>query len=197
MVEVTEERYRIEETTEGIFDTIFMVRVPSISTYDPKMVEEFGSRTTGDKSMDDELLESTTVVGISIDKMLDLHDQGYSISVLNTSDMERIYNKIQDHLNAWRTHLTISVHVGKAPIDDLVKLDKFATTIFSNGGNILRPNELQDIFASQLTNNGFKFGIALKNNTLTDPTLERDEMSGWLEEKGRRIHGNRLDLSTL
>lgn len=188
--------YDIKDTTPLIFDHKFMVKVPALATYDPDIMEIQGTPSTGVRAYDEEMVNMDTIVGLSIDQMLDMYLKGYSIKLVYTEDMETIYDNIQKHLHAWRTHLTHSIHIGRAPIEDLKNLDHFATEIFRNGKHILKPNELEDLLASQLTRQGLKLTVSLDNHKMQQP-MEREGMSDWLEEKERKIKGSKLDLSML
>jgi hypothetical protein len=59
--------------------------------------------------------------------------QGAALRMRQT-EAKKVYDRIQAHLLAWKRHLTTSLNVGKAPLDDLRELDKLAHALYENAG---------------------------------------------------------------
>ena len=107
--------YLLEDTTPLIFDHVFLVRVPAIATMDENQIREFGVRSTNFEEYDRELMNDYVTVMLTIDRMVELYKRGYSIKAVDPNDVEKIYDNISKHLNAWKYHLEHSMHIRNAP----------------------------------------------------------------------------------
>ena len=180
--EHTPTHVRVRELARQIFENIYIVKVPQAATYTEEYLDLMGVHSTMNEQFDRDLMDSETTVGLTVEKMVELWQKGYTIKALDQDTVEDIYKLISEYLNAWRDHLRYSPHVRATPVEDLKLLDEFATVIYRNAPHILAPNELEDLLAAQLTSSGFKPIFNKASDTpkkLTD--VERDSIAEDLE----------------
>lgn len=120
-----------EDTTVGIFDRRFLVRIPTIATIPEWELEEFGVLNTPGIDVPTHLQQDMTARYTTIAEMTVVRNRGFKIEVPNPDDIIEIYDAISKHLYAWKVHLETSLNTRKPPMDDLVELDDFATEIFN------------------------------------------------------------------
>jgi hypothetical protein len=120
------------DTSWYIFNELYLCTVPHLQTMSVDYLQYFGMPTTGDTDWDRALANERVQRMLSIDKMTDYFKQGVVVGVMKEADTKRIYERVMDHLNAWRKKLAESYHVNGAPLDDLVLLDSFAAAVYKH-----------------------------------------------------------------
>lgn len=112
-----------------IFERTFLVRTTHAATLDPIEVEMFGIVSTGVKNYDPPIERPTTCY-LSIAKMATIFDKGHPIALINKADVKRVYEYIQYHLESWMSVLANGINAIEAPFDDLLILDRFASSVY-------------------------------------------------------------------
>lgn len=119
-----------KDTASPLFDRSFRCSVSRNLTTSDYYIETFGFVGTGvthiDKTLKDEIIDTY----INIDTMLDYHRQDIPFRLHNYDDTKVIYELIQEHLDAWKLRLDRAVNISDAPIDDLIALDKLASSVY-------------------------------------------------------------------
>lgn len=117
-----------------LFHELFLCRVQRIQTLSLEEMREFGTPTSGDPEFDKQMRNERVdrmlpICSSSGSSMLDYWEQGVTVGIANEKDTKTIYEYISNHLEAWKTHLSVEINVRGAPLEDLVKLDKFANVV--------------------------------------------------------------------
>ena len=135
--------YRQVDTTVGIWDIKYLCKIPLISTRSIDDIEKYGSYTTLDKNIDNMVMSELTTTYINIDRMVELYREGVCIRLVDSNDIVKIYNAIQDHILAWSERIDRAVNIGDIPLDDLVLMDRFASEIYVNAKHYFTEERMQ------------------------------------------------------
>jgi hypothetical protein len=121
-----------KQTSELIFDYLFVCRIPNLGSMSPDYVKHFGVPTTGDKAVDKVLANQKITVAINIATMVGYHKESIPVSIVAIDDVKKIYDYISVHLTFWKEQLEVGINIGNAPIDDLVNMDAFANDVYEH-----------------------------------------------------------------
>lgn len=140
-----------EDTTIDIFDRLWYCSFSRNLTTSALYHQTFGKPSTGFKAQDKLCQDEVVSTMITIDTMVEYHRRGISIEVMNYDDTKKIYECIQKHLNAWKTHLQTSVNLlHNPPVEDLVELDRFANKIYDKAKYLIPKDQIDSVFLTQL-----------------------------------------------
>jgi hypothetical protein len=118
------------DTTKDIWEYLFLARVPYLHSKSINELKMFGVRLTGVKSEDANIKNEWLTSYLSIAQMVDYHKDGVPIKIVEHSELPKMYEFISKHLSAWKHQLEVGINIGNAPIDDLIAMDNFATTLY-------------------------------------------------------------------
>jgi len=116
---------------DDVFNKLFLVRVPIIATYSPAEINEFGYRLDGQFGDDDYVkyadskdgyLTDMTTVMLSVDKMIDIYSSGYKLAIVNSSDIIKLTEMLDNYLN--QNYEFTSIHLVNENTDDRKSLIK-------------------------------------------------------------------------
>lgn len=120
------------DTTVGLWDRRFECRIKQLATTSDTYLRLFGTHTHGDKAIDREMANQLITTFLPIVDMAEYYKNNVTIHIAKRSDLPVIYDLVEAHLNAWKYHLGRGLNTRKAPIEDLMLLDKFANSIFGH-----------------------------------------------------------------
>lgn len=129
----------------------FLCRVPNIQTMSVEYIQMFGMPACGDPHQDRETANELVSRMLTINEMIDFFNQGVSVAVVNYKDTKEIYERITDHLNAWKQHLEHGWHTRDAPIDDLLTMDKFANVVYRYAAPQFTTATVESILARRMS----------------------------------------------
>lgn len=115
-----------------IFHEKYMCSVPYLASRSKEDIREFGVPSVGIKEMDNALISERIPRYLTIAQMLKFYKEGTTVGVSKESDTKRIYERITDHLEAWKVQLSRGLNNGDAPIEDLIDLDNFANSVYKH-----------------------------------------------------------------
>lgn len=115
-----------------IFNQKFRCSVPHIAMRSTDHVKHFGMPSCGIKEIDSETARERIDTYLSISQMVEYFSKGTIVGVKKVTDTKVIYERIVDHLNAWKEQLRHGLNNGEAPIDDLIQLDQFANAVYAH-----------------------------------------------------------------
>lgn len=139
-----------KDTTKAIWESLYMVRLPSLDATSVDFLKAHGTYITGNKRIDSANVNNWLTTYLTIAKMVELHKEGVAISVLNPGDTKRIYDAIEAHLLAWRSELEYGVNIGNAPLQDLMDMDRFANTVYQHAKYHITPEFLDSLFSRRI-----------------------------------------------
>lgn len=152
------------DSTEYIFKRMFLVRTPREAILNRNEIEQWGSRSTGFRRYDEQLVGAYTQVYLPIAKIADIMHEGYHISLCDAAnDSKRMYEYIQYHLESWMQVINGSMHKVDAPIEDLRKLDALANNVYAIAAGYYKSDDMSE-FEKFLTD--LNFGGALPSMDL-------------------------------
>lgn len=137
-----------------LFEPRFAVRVPPLALRTLEDIKEFGQFSTGDPVVDREINRADVRCMLSIAKMEAIFRKGHSVKVQNYADTKKIYDYITDHLTWFKEYL--KNHENRPldfekTLDDLIYLDKFASTVYIHAKQFFAQPEAQSVFGRHLS----------------------------------------------
>lgn len=115
-----------------IFNEKYHCTVPHIDMRSSDHIKLFGMPSCGIKEIDRETANERIETYLSINQMIEYFKRGALVGVRKVEDTKTIYERITDHLNAWKRQLQNGLNNGDAPIDDLILMDKFANAVYAH-----------------------------------------------------------------
>lgn len=180
----------VEDTTKLIWDYYFKVRISYLQARSIDHIKLLGVNITGNKDVDNDIENQLITTYMSINSMIDYFKEGVTIRVVEYKDTKTIYEYISLHLAAWKERLFRGINIGNAPVDDLIVMDYFASTVYEHAKyNLVEnlPDSIAIRYAASIQSlNPFNFlnKTAAKhtaNEVITYP--ERDSYANFFQEK--------------
>jgi hypothetical protein len=106
-------------------------RLRKMDTMSVDYIRFFGTPTAGDPDYDREMRNEIVDRQLTIAEMACYFRDGVTVRVVKRDDTKKIYERITDHLIAWRDALS-SLNHPQAPIEDLLVLDEFAHKVYEH-----------------------------------------------------------------
>lgn len=122
----------IAKLGEPIWERLFLISMNYKQSLTTEQIRMFGLPTVGDAGIDNDIQNGYIDKYITIDKMVDYYKEGVSIHVKNHKETKDIYDIISSYLICWKQNLEDGINIGGAPIEDLVALDRFASTVYDH-----------------------------------------------------------------
>jgi len=124
-----------------LFHLRYQVRIPEILMYGPNYLKKIGYNLTGDKRVDAGVssrmtTQNQTAAGIAL-----LHAQGAPLDFVNRTDIAKVYNDIQEHLNDWYKVAYQGIHPDLTPpLEDFRMFEAVAMELY-RAAKITQPVE--------------------------------------------------------
>ena len=138
------------DTTVGIFENRFRVRIPYIHSIPVETMRATGVRLSGHADVDNDIKNQIVTVYLTIDQMVEHYRNGVTIFVPDENDIRKIYELIEAHIYAWKAQLRNGVNIGDAPLEDLISMDQFANSVYKHAKYLLSKDEVDSFFANAL-----------------------------------------------
>lgn len=123
---------KLHPNIQRIFKDLFKI---SIAQKDIRSIEEqrtFGNTSTGDKKLDAMLASSFVNTYVTINDMIEYFRDGISFRLTNPADSRVIYEAISEHTARWRDALQYAFNMGNSPVEDLILMERFISTIYEH-----------------------------------------------------------------
>lgn len=125
-----------------IWEPRFRCSIPQLQTTSPTHMRLFGTHTTGDPDTDRVLANQDIVTFLTIADMVKHYKNGVPIKVLKYDDTKTIYEYIEHHIHCWKKRLETGINIGNAPIEDLITMDAFASTVYQHARHLINEDEI-------------------------------------------------------
>jgi len=112
-----------------IFHTYYLVRIPASYAYEAQH-ELFGTPVYDNEEQEKLAASEMVLQQRTIAEMAEFYHRGAQLILENSNDSVEIYRVIKNHLEEVQAKLRTRVNVGKVPVEDLRKLDEFATALY-------------------------------------------------------------------
>lgn len=179
------------DTTVKIFDELYLCKIPNYSSMSVDYLKIFGTPTTFDRDIDNELSKEWIKVMIPISQMVDYFKEGVLVRIIYEKDTLAIYEAIVTHIRKWKEVMTYGLNTRNAPIDDLIILDQFAQAVYpyatAHFDSSLTKGYLKTPINSSLANanrlmDRMKRGLNDENKE-PEPELEQVSLGNFLKSK--------------
>lgn len=140
------------DTSWYIFNQKFRCSVPYIDMRSADHIRLFGTPTSGVKEIDLEASRERVETYLSINQMVEYYRRGALVGVKRVADTKVIYERIMDHLNAWKNQLQYGLNNADAPIDDLLLLDQFANAVYAHAKHHFKEEITDSLILRQFAN---------------------------------------------
>lgn len=189
----------IPDTTVFIWDYLFKVRVPYLQSRSIDDIRKHGVALSGVAEIDNDIHNQWQTTMISIAKMVTFYREGVPIRVSAESDVKLIYEHISNHIHAWKTRLENGINIGDAPIDDLIMMDQFASTIYEHAKYQFTPEIVNSLLAQHMTSvqrvNAHNFFSSSVMSKLNNPDHDGQEGITMINGEGEDAYPERDTLS--
>lgn len=164
----------------AIFEKTYSVIIRTADTVSIEEQRAIGKLRTGDKRIDEALEKEMSTISMTINDMVEYYKEGISFYLANEEDAKAIYEAVQAHTSEWRSALRFAYNMGDAPIEDLIMMENFTSSIYqlAKFSYEKRPefNAATGTLAAFLYSRSALPGITYVNNARTearDETAER------------------------
>ena len=120
------------DTAWYIFNQKFMCRVRFIDTLSTDYIKIFGMPSIFDKHEDRATANELNEYYLTIAQIAEYFKRGINVRVVKEKDTKEIYERISQHLEAWKEELRTTFNIKDAPIDDLILLDELAVAVYQH-----------------------------------------------------------------
>ncbi len=168
-----------KNTEKKIFDELYLCRIPNYKTMSADYLKIFGTPTTFNNDIDNQLSKELLTVMIPISKMVEYFQDGIVVRIVKAADTKLIYENIQLHLTVWRNYLERGLNTGNAPMDDLIALDQFASAVYPHATAFFTPAQVDSLFSRQTAGsivNNSKI-IQSLNKKINNQDKEKEEIA--------------------
>ncbi|WP_233874788.1 hypothetical protein [Paraburkholderia adhaesiva] len=128
------------DTAWWIFYRLFRCRVRRILVTPLEEMQEVGTPTSFDEEVDREMQHERVERMLSIVQMAQYWADGISIGLVDPKDAQEIYERLTNHLYAWKDKLENPACMHDAPLEDLVRLDAFANVVYAQARYVFPPD---------------------------------------------------------
>ena len=149
----------INETTPFIFESLFQVKCPAYEIPTLEEIEELGTPTTLDDDFDRALQFEPVVLYLPISKIATMFGNGSNISIPRSTDVARMYEYIQNHLEAWKQYINGRDYYKNPPVDDLLALDSLAERLYVPAGNKRAENTEEKAVRTKTSGRTRQYGV--------------------------------------
>lgn len=126
------EQSDLEKLGLPIWERLFLISVCYKDTLSTEHIKMFGMPTVGDKTIDSDMHNQMIDTYSTIDQMVEYFKKGVNVYVKIHKETKDIYDIISAYLICWKNYLDNGINIGGAPIEDLVALDRFATSVYAH-----------------------------------------------------------------
>lgn len=160
------------DTAWWVTKKLYPCRVPYIQTLSPEYIKFFGMPDSGDEYVNRQMRDELISIQIPIGMMAEYYSQDVTVLLPNNATIKEIYERTNAHLAAWRDEMLTAMNPKEAPIDDLMKLDLFAASLFPHAKPFFESNFFEEQIHRQ-------FGGIM--------SLSRESLTRRLDESRNRV----------
>lgn len=114
-----------------IFEKLYPAKVPIISTYNEVELDLYGIPYGSVNGKLEDMSKDLVSVEITVNRMVEMFENGFQILLPNADDITEIYMAIQNHIHHCQNVIRRSPNKNtQVPEEDLIRLDAFAKAIF-------------------------------------------------------------------
>ncbi|MFL9998858.1 hypothetical protein [Paraburkholderia sediminicola] len=130
----------------------YRCRVPNLQTMSPDYIRYFGTPDSGDEYTNTQMRDELIEVQIPVSTMAEYYAQDVLVILAGTQVAKEIYERIMDHLRLWKREMDMSLNPGTLPeiIDDLIKLDAFASALYPHARRFFEGDFIESKFARHI-----------------------------------------------
>lgn len=121
---------KLHPNIRKLFKDLYKV---SMRQKDVQTIEEqrvYGTISSGHKGLDEMMQNSYITRYLTINDMIELYREGISFRLTEGFDSKKIYEAVSEHTGRWREALQYTMNMGKAPVEDLILMEDFISTIY-------------------------------------------------------------------
>lgn len=152
------------DTRYYIWKVSYQCRVPYGQTFSIEDLRFLGFPSSMDPKLDREQAKAPEDRMLTIDAMFEYWKAGVVVKVVRPKDCVAIYEAISNHLEHWKRELATALRIDHAPLEDLARLDEFASVVYSKAKFHFPKTEIDSILARRMSGL-LKFG---RGNILLD-----------------------------
>lgn len=133
-----------------IWEPVFRCKIPQLQSTSTTYLKIFGSPTTGHPEIDKELNNQELTTFLTIAKMVEYYKKGVPVKVVQYKDTKTIYEYIENHIRAWKNRIEKGINIGGAPVEDLILMDQFATSVYQHARHLIDQEEIDSFLIKSM-----------------------------------------------
>lgn len=138
------------DTAWYITRKLYKCRIPYFQTLSPDYIKFMGMADSGDEHTNVQMRNELIDVQITIGRMAEYYAEDAQVHIPDPKVTKEIYERVHEHLQAWKRDMEESVNPGQVPIDDLLKLDQFASALYPHAKRFFDKEFIESKFARKL-----------------------------------------------
>lgn len=168
------------QAIEGIFTRRYMFKVSQLAFVNPELNKRLGVATTGNKEFDTQLSDLRVVRALTPAQAAMIKNKRFYLALMVPEMALEIYKHLQTHLELWaRACSEHALNVIKAPFEDLLVLEEFASALFMVARYYFTP-EVTSVSMFSASFDLSKFGLSevdtmFKEKDPTTAAVQNDE----------------------
>lgn len=139
-----------DDTTKAIWEYLYLVRMAEIHSMSADYIKACGTYSTGNRETDRVLAKQSFQRWMPIHEMIEYYSKGATIGIVNQSDIPKIYDAIERHINCWGDMVSRGINIGDAPLEDLELMDQFANSLYAHAKYSFTPDSALSHLKRQL-----------------------------------------------
>lgn len=120
----------VHPNIQALFHDLYRVRMYQMEVQSIEEQRAMGTISTGDRKLDNAMATSSIYLYITINDMVEYYRQGSPFFLTNQDDSKKIFEAVTNHTGVWRKALQFAMNMGRSPVQDLIDMENFASTIY-------------------------------------------------------------------
>ncbi len=184
----------LEKTGSLIWERLFLTSMCYKDTLSVEHIRLFGMPTVGDTTIDNDIHNQVVDRYLTINQMVDYFKKGIQVSIKIHPETEDIYNIISAYLFAWKRYLDNGINIGGAPIEDLIALDRFASSVYDHAVEHITEDYIQSSMLRYVSNNKLSRSTFEKKQVIHEGTGEVKRRESLAESFSNKIYSAKTRL---
>jgi hypothetical protein len=180
-----------------IWERVFNILVSYKDSLSEDHIRMFGMPTTGDAQFDSGMHNDMVSKFFTIDQMVEYYKKGIVFYVKDHRETKDIYDIVSSYLLCWKQHLDTGINVGGAPLEDLINLDRFASSVHDHAvehfsDNYIKSNLMKFIGNRKIGRSSFEKSVEVPVVVANEVQVKkRESLASLFSERVFTINGGR------
>ena len=116
--------YPASKNADGIWNHLYRVNIPYVFSRSQEDFDQRGTYVTGVNEVDEMVKTSKVLVQIPLIKIIELYNEGSSVTFSQKEDITRAYKTLTDYMSEWDEKYSGTIHSLPPEISDMLQTFK-------------------------------------------------------------------------